>query len=109
MKPEQRRAEIAQHGQRGRLTLAHLTSLGLDKALQEAATLQQILQELTTQSRTPDLPLDPEPWYVDEAGSRFTHDQVMESAGEGDHGGIVYNLAEWKPRPGYAQFREDYA
>lgn len=63
----------------------------------------------------PPVRLDPKPYYVTEAdegqpdGGRYTVEEVSKSAGEGEWGGIVYNLATWKPRPGYAQNREDYA
>ena len=62
----------------------------------------------------PPLPLDPYPWYVEEADEgrppfgRYTIKQVSESADEGEWGGVVYNLAKWRPRPGYSQNREDY-
>jgi hypothetical protein len=54
-------------------------------------------------------PLDPEPWWVDEAERRYSHGDVMKSAGQGEWGGTLYNLARWMPRDGYSQDREDYA
>ena len=57
----------------------------------------------------PTLPLDPAPWWVEEAPrKRYTHAEVRASAGEGEYGGIIYNLAAWRPREGYNQNREDY-
>lgn len=59
--------------------------------------------------------LDPKPYYVEEAeegqrdGGRYTVAEVSESAGEGEWGGIIYGLAQWRPREGYSQNREDYA
>lgn len=58
--------------------------------------------------------LDPKPYYVVEAdegqpdGGRYTVEEVNKSSGEGEWGGVIYNLATWKPREGYAQDRKDY-
>lgn len=63
---------------------------------------------------SPPVRLDPKPYYVVETdegqpdGGRYTITEVDKSAGEGEWGGTLYNLAQWKPRPGYAQDRKDY-
>ncbi len=61
------------------------------------------------------VPFDPFPWYVEEADEgkfpgqgRYTMDQYIESANEGEHGGNIYNLAVWKPDPGYEQDQRKY-
>lgn len=109
MPPDMRTRAIAEHGKLGRLALAHLASLGLANALEEVSTLQQILQELTAEPSKPGPPLDPEPWWVDEIGERggrVSHAEWLSSRVER---GIIYNLAQFRPREGYAQKEEDYA
>jgi len=62
------------------------------------------------------LPLDPLPYYVEEAdegqrpdAGRYSIKDWSESAGMGEWGGIIYNLAVWKPREEYAQGKPAYA
>lgn len=109
MDEARRKAAIAGHGMVGRLKLAHLASYALVKVLDEAYDLRVIIQELTAEPTKPEPPLDPEPWYVVEVERRYTTEQYAESASDGEHGGIIYNIAQWKPREGYAQNQEDYS
>jgi hypothetical protein len=57
-----------------------------------------------------DLPkLDPEPYCVDEDESRRTVEDITASSKYGNgHGGTLYNLAYFAPRPEYSQNRADY-
>jgi hypothetical protein len=61
------------------------------------------------------IPLDSKPYYVVEEdegqgpdAGRHTVDEVRESAGMGEYGGIIYNLASFAPRRDYSQKQEDY-
>lgn len=53
--------------------------------------------------------LDPEPYYVDESGTRYSVAEIRASQNDGsEYGGVIYNLANFAPRPGYSQRQEDY-
>lgn len=42
---------------------------------------------------------DPTPYYIAESDSRHAAEEVRTSASEGEHGGIISNLAILRPRP----------
>ena len=43
--------------------------------------------------------VDPKPYYVEESDSRHSVAEVREDSGKGEYGGMVYNLAAFRPRP----------
>lgn len=54
--------------------------------------------------------LDPTPWWVGELETRYSHRDIVESARDQEGcGTTLYELAEWKPRPGYPQHQDDYS
>lgn len=55
--------------------------------------------------------LDPTPWIVeeiDEYEARYSTEEYLKDSMKGDWGGHIYNLALFRPRPGYSQDRKDY-
>lgn len=53
--------------------------------------------------------LDPQPYYVEEIPKRYSWEELV---AEWDHdsidGGLIWNLAIFKPRPQYEQDAESY-
>jgi len=59
-------------------------------------------------SETPQLPVDPQPYYVEENDKRYSDAELVATIDDSESGGIVWNLYQFKPREGYEQRADRY-